>query len=109
MGRRCRAGEWEYPDNGRVRNIWRILRPNRDGDCGHLSTVFPWRDSIRNRWFVLTERERMSIAEEIVRRIDAVALLKVEEVQDIRKRALAGEFDEFEGEMNENSSITGRV
>jgi len=51
----------------------------------------------------------MSIAEEIVRRIDAVALLKVEEVQDIRKRALAGEFDEFEGEMNENSSITGRV
>lgn len=38
--------------------------------------------------------ERIRLAEEIVRRCDTVALLKCEEVSDIRARALAGEFDE---------------
>jgi hypothetical protein len=37
--------------------------------------------------------ERLRLAEEIVRRVDTVALLRCEEVADIRARALAGEFD----------------
>lgn len=36
---------------------------------------------------------RLAIAEEIVRRVDTVTLLKCEEVTEIRHRALAGEFD----------------
>jgi len=38
---------------------------------------------------------RLTIAEEIVRRCDTVTLLRCEEVEDIRRRALAGEFDDI--------------
>lgn len=41
------------------------------------------------------ERKRLAIADEIVRRVDTVTLCRVEEVEDIRRRALAGEFDKF--------------
>jgi hypothetical protein len=46
-----------------------------------------------------SREERLAIAEELVWRIDTVALLKVEEVRDIYARALAGEWDGiFDGE-----------
>jgi hypothetical protein len=42
---------------------------------------------------VISATQRLILGEEIVRRADTVTLLKVEEVEDIRARALAGEFD----------------
>lgn len=39
------------------------------------------------------ESERLKLAEEIIRRVDTVALLRCEEVADIRARAVDGEFD----------------
>lgn len=42
----------------------------------------------------LNERQRLQLADEIVRRVDTVTLLKCEEVTDIRMRSLAGEFDQ---------------
>jgi hypothetical protein len=42
-----------------------------------------------------TYRERVAIAEEIVRRVDTVALLKCDEVLAIHARAVAGEFDDI--------------
>ena len=41
----------------------------------------------------MTTAQREWIAAEIVRRIDTVTLARVEEVRDIRKRSLDGEFD----------------
>lgn len=38
--------------------------------------------------------ERLRLADEIVRRCDTVAILRCEEVLDIRIRALAGDFDD---------------
>lgn len=40
-----------------------------------------------------TERWRLQMAEAIVRCVDTVTLLRCDEVEDIRRRALAGEFD----------------
>ncbi len=37
--------------------------------------------------------ERLAIADEIIRRVDTVTIVRCEEVDDIRRRALAGEFD----------------
>jgi hypothetical protein len=46
-----------------------------------------------------TREERREIAEELVWRIDTVALLKPEEVRDLYAKALAGEYDTiFDGE-----------
>ena len=42
-----------------------------------------------------TEAERLAIADEIVRRADTVTLLTCEEVEDIRRRAHNGEFDDI--------------
>ena len=42
-----------------------------------------------------TPRERLAIADEIVRRVDTVALLKVEEVREIRAKALTGAWDDI--------------
>ena len=39
--------------------------------------------------------DRLRIAEEIVRRVDTVTLLRCGEVADIRSRALAGQFDDM--------------
>jgi hypothetical protein len=41
----------------------------------------------------ISTAERVSLAKEIVRRIDTVTLLRCEEVADIHMRALVGEFD----------------
>jgi hypothetical protein len=45
---------------------------------------------------------RIAYADEIVRRADTVTLLRCDEVVDLRRRALTGEFDErldeFEGD-----------
>ncbi len=43
----------------------------------------------------LTKIQRIDIADEIVKRIDTVTLLRCEEVTDIRQRAISGEFDSF--------------
>lgn len=40
-------------------------------------------------------RTRLDIAEEIIRRCDTISLLTVDEVRDIRRRALAGELDDI--------------
>ena len=42
-----------------------------------------------------TEKDRLLIAAEIVRRIDTVTLATCEEVDNIRRRALAGELDDI--------------
>ena len=42
-----------------------------------------------------TREERRAIAEELVWRIDTVALLKPEEVRDLYARAFAGEYDDI--------------
>jgi len=47
----------------------------------------------------MSTAERVRLADEIVRRCDTVALLRCEEVSDIRARALAGEFDDQGGEV----------
>lgn len=39
--------------------------------------------------------ERLLIADEIIRRVDTVTLCTLREVEDIRNRALSGEFDDF--------------
>ena len=41
----------------------------------------------------MSDLERLAIADEIIRRIDTVTLATPDEVRDIRKRALTGEFD----------------
>lgn len=41
----------------------------------------------------LKEMQRLQFADEIIRRIDTVTLLTCEEVTEIRRRALSGEFD----------------
>jgi hypothetical protein len=41
----------------------------------------------------MTKQERLALADEIVRRVDTVAILTPQEVTDIRERALTGEFD----------------
>ena len=41
-------------------------------------------------------QKREAIAEDIIRRVDTVTLLKCEEVDGIRRRAAAGEFDGYE-------------
>lgn len=43
----------------------------------------------------LSRRERLSIADEIIRRIDTVTLATPQEIDDIRRRALTGEFDDI--------------
>lgn len=43
-----------------------------------------------------SRKSRAWIAEDIIRRVDTVTLLKCEEVDDIRRRAAAGEFDGYE-------------
>ncbi len=48
---------------------------------------------------MLTRQRRLCIAEEIIRRVDTVTLMTCEEVEDIRKRALAGEFDDMGEEL----------
>lgn len=40
--------------------------------------------------------KRLEIAQDIVRRADTVTLLKAEEVQGIYRKALAGEYDDYE-------------
>ena len=46
-----------------------------------------------------TREERLEIAEELVRRIDTVTLLKCEEVRELRAKALTGVWDDiFDGE-----------
>ncbi len=49
----------------------------------------------------MTRDERLSISAEIIRRIDTVTLATPDEVRDIQKRALLGEFDDiFADEIN---------
>lgn len=48
----------------------------------------------------MSTAERVRLADEIVRRCDTVALLRCEEVSDIRARALAGEFDDQAEEID---------
>lgn len=43
----------------------------------------------------LSRESRLWVADEIVRRIDTVTLCRVDEVRDIRARALNGEFDDM--------------
>ena len=59
--------------------------PGCRGDTS-LKGIDPLGIMARRKW-------RELIAEEIIRRVDTVTLLKVEEVQDIRQRALDGEYD----------------
>jgi hypothetical protein len=42
------------------------------------------------------QQVRIEKANEIIRRIDTVTLLRCEEVDDLINRALAGEFDDME-------------
>ena len=50
--------------------------------------------TIEKGFIYMSTVERLRLADEIVRRCDTVALLRCEEVSDIRTRALAGEFDD---------------
>lgn len=50
----------------------------------------------------MNDLERLRIADEIIRRIDTVTLATLQEVDDIRRRALTGEFDTiFESEATQ--------
>lgn len=42
-----------------------------------------------------TKAERAAIADEIIRRVDTVTLCTPAEVEDIHRRAQAGEFDDI--------------
>lgn len=48
---------------------------------------------------MMLKHKRLAIAKEIVRRVDTVTLCTVEEVTDIRQRALTGEFDDIFNEI----------
>lgn len=48
-----------------------------------------------------TVKERLQIAEEVINRCDTVVILSCAEADDIRRRALEGEYDHiFDGESN---------
>lgn len=51
-----------------------------------------------------TTIKRLEIAQDIVRRADTVTLLRAEEVREIYRKALAGEYDDYEQDRNSKAA-----